>query len=146
MKMPNLSDGYFERVGPNEPDELIFSSKMFDNHLNLHKLRAESAKEYYQIQVKKIRENPEYAKQLEQEILARWNKYNLNPKTGKPKNFDRKMIEGYWVLCGKNREKSREQSGSSGEGRYLKLAVLATSIFKLSHWRNDVKIASCLNT
>ena len=116
---------------------------MFKNHLNLHKLRAESAKEYYRIQVDKIRENPEHAKQLEQEIFARWNEYNINPKTGKPKHFDRSQITGYWVLRGKNREKAKLLGN---DGRYLKLAVLATSIFKLSHWRNDVTIASYLNT
>lgn len=131
---------YFERVGPSEP---VFSPEMFKNHLNLHKLRAESAKEYYRIQVQKIKENPEYAKQLEREILERWNEYNINPKTGKPKLFDRSQITGYWVLRGKNREKAKLLGN---DGRYLKLAVLATSIFKLSHWRNDVTIASYLNT
>lgn len=129
----------FERVGPDEP---VFPPEMFMNHLNLHKLRAESAKEYYRIQVQKIKENPEYAKQLEQEILARWNKYNINPKTGKPKYFDRKQITGYWVLRGKNREKAKRLGN---DGRYLKLALLATSIFKLSHWRNDTSVYHYLN-
>lgn len=50
---------------------------------------------------------------------------------------------GCWVLRGKNREKAKLLGN---DGRYLKLAVLATSIFKLSHWRNDVTIASYLNT
>ncbi len=131
---------YFERVGPDEP---VFPPEMFKNHLNLHKLRAESAKEYYKIQVEKIRENPEYAEQLEKEILARWNKYNINPKTGKPRYFDKKEITGYWVLRGKNREKAKQLGN---DGKYLKLAVLATSIFKLSHWRNDTTIFSYLNT
>lgn len=130
---------YFEGKGP---DELIFPPEAFKNHLNLHKLRAESAKEYYNIQIQKIKENPEYAKQLEREILDRWNKYNINPKTGKPRYFDRKQIEGYWVLRGKNREKAR---ALGNDGRYLKLVVLATSIFKLSHWRNDTTIFSYLN-
>lgn len=130
---------YFEGKGP---DELIFPPEAFKNHLNLHKLRAESAKEYYNIQVQKIKENPEYAKQLEREIIDRWNKYNINPKTGKPKYFDRKQIEGYWVLRGKNREKAR---ALGNDGRYLKLVVLATSVFKLSHWRNDTTIFSYLN-
>ena len=129
---------YFEGKSP---DELIFPPEMFKNHLNLHKLRAESAKEYYRIQVEKIRKNPEYAEQLEKEIIARWNKYNINPKTGKPKPFNRKLIEGYYVLRGKNREKGK----ALGEVRYLKLALTATSFFKLSHWRNDVTIASYLN-
>ncbi|MBR4858825.1 MAG: hypothetical protein IKU08_06530 [Clostridia bacterium] len=131
---------YFERIGP---DELVFPPEMFKNHLNLHKLRAKSAKEYYRIQVQKIKENPEYAKQLEKEILARWNQYNISPKTGKPRYFDRKNIEGYWVLRGKNRERAKELGN---DGKYLKLAVAATSIFKLSHWRNDVTIFSYLNT
>lgn len=124
------------------PDEKIFLPETFKNHLNLHKLRAESAKEYYRIQVEKIRENPEYAKQLEKEIIDRWNLYNINPKTGKPKYFNRKNIEGYRVLRGKNREKAKELGWE--EGRFLKLAVIATSIFKLSHWRNDVAVASYL--
>lgn len=131
---------YFERVGPDEP---VFLPEMFKNHLNLHKLRAESAKEYYRIQVEKIKKNPEYAKQLEKEILARWNQYNINPKTGKPRYFDKKQIEGYWVLRGKNREKAKLLGN---EGKYLKLAVLATSVFKLSHWRSDVTLSSYLNT
>lgn len=111
---------------------------------NLHKLRAESAKEYYRIQVEKIRENPEYAKQLEQEIVARWNKYNINPKTGKPKHFDRKLITGYLVPRKKNREKMKQLGYS--EGRLLKIALMATSLFKLSHWRLDVVCASYMLT
>lgn len=130
---------YFEHVGPDEP---VFTPEMFKNHLNLHKLRAESAKEYYKIQVQKIKNDPEYAKQLEKEIIDRWNEYNINTKTGKPKHFDRSQITGYWVLRGKNREKAKLLGN---DGRYLKLAVLATSIFKLSHWRNDVTIASYLD-
>ena len=131
---------YFEGKGS---DELIFPPEAFKNHLNLHRLRAESAKEYYRIQVEKIKENPEYAKQLEKEILARWNQYNINPQTGKPRYFDKKEICGWWVLRGKNRKKARLLGN---DGKYLKLAVLATSVFKLSHWRNDTTIFSYLNT
>lgn len=75
---------YFERVGPDEP---VFPPEMFNNHLNLHKLRAESAKEYYKIQVEKIKEDPEYAKQLEKEILARWNKIQYQPQNGQTALF-----------------------------------------------------------
>lgn len=44
----------------------------------------------------------------------------------KPKRFDRKMIEGYWVLRGKNREKAVTLGN---DGRYMKSAVLATGVF-----------------
>jgi hypothetical protein len=130
---------YFEGKGPDEP---IFPPEAFKNHLNLHKLRAESAKEYYRIQVQKIKDDPEYAKQLEKEIIDRWNRDNINPKTGKPKYFDRKSLTGYWVLRGKNVEKAKSLGWE--EGRFLKIAVLATSLFKLSHFRLDVTCASYL--
>ena len=129
---------YFDGKAPDEP---IFAPEMFRNHLNIHKLRAESAKEYYRIQVDKICEDPEYAKQLEKEILARWNRYNINPKTGKPKHFDKKNLCGYYVLRGKSRERARKLGYPV---KFLKIAVLATSVFKLSHWRNDVTIHSYL--
>lgn len=132
---------YFEGKGP---DELIFPPEAFKNHLNLHKLRAESAKDYYKIQVKKIKEDPEYAKQLEKEIIDRWNRDNINPKTGKPKYFDKRNITGYWVLRGKNVEKAKSLGWE--EGRFLRIAVLATSLFKLSHFRLDVTCASYLLT
>ena len=46
----------------------IFDKKYFNNDLNLHKLRADSAKEYYEIQLHRILNEPGYASILEAEI------------------------------------------------------------------------------
>lgn len=126
---------YFDSV---EKDEYIFCKKYFENNLNFHKLRAESAKEYYWEQLKRIQENSEYAEQLEKEIRLRWERMNLSRK-GTPKKFKEIEIRGVYVLRGKNRELALKKGLPI---HYDKLALLSTSIFKLSHWRGDVTVAS----
>ena len=126
---------YFEKV---KPDELIFDHPLFQNDLNLHALRAESARTYYYEQLQKIRQSEEYAKQLEGEIRARWQNCNRD-KNGKNRRLPDRELVGYYTLRGKNRELAIQKGLPL---RYNKLALLATSIFKLSHWRNDVTMAS----
>ncbi len=126
---------YFEGVAE---DDYVFDRKNFDNDLNFHALRAEAAKEYYREQLKRIKEDPRYAEQLEKEIRTRWEKMNLT-KSGKPKKFKEIELRGIYALRGKNRELAIKKGLPI---HYDKLALLATSIFKLSHWRNDVTIAS----
>ena len=126
---------YFDGVAENE---YIFDRKYFENDLNFHRLRAEAAKTYYTEQLKRIKANPRYAEQLEKEIRARWEKMNLSKKRTS-KKFKEVEIRGIYVLRGKNRELAIKKGLPVC---YDKLALLATSIFKLSHWRNDVTIAS----
>ena len=126
---------YFDGVAENE---YIFDRKYFENDLNLHRLRANAAKEYYEEQLKQIKADPQYAAKLEKEIRARWEKMNLT-KSGKPKKFKEIELKGIYTLRGKNRKLAIEKDLPI---HYDKLALLATSIFKLSHWRNDVTIAS----
>ena len=126
---------YFDGVAENE---YIFDRKYFENDLNFHGLRASAAKSYYREQLKQIKSDPRYAEQLEKEIRARWEKMNLNRK-GQSKKFKEIEIKGIYTLRGKNRELALKKGLPI---HYDKLALLATSIFKLSHWRNDVTVAS----
>jgi hypothetical protein len=126
---------YFDSSSPNER---VFDEKYFQNDLNFHRLRAECAKEYYYKQLQKMKENPAYRSQLEKEIKLRW--YGANKKKdGKAKPFHYNEMYGIYTLRGKNRAFAIEKGIPI---HYDKLALLATSIFKLSHWRNDVTIAS----
>ena len=126
---------YFDSVDENE---YVFDRKYFENDLNFHGLRASAAKSYYREQLKQIKSDPRYAEQLEKEIRARWEKMNLNRK-GQSKKFKDVEIKGIYTLRGKNRELALKKGLPI---HYDKLALLATSIFKLSHWRNDVTVAS----
>ena len=126
---------YFDSASSNER---IFNEKYFQNNLNFHRLRAECAKEYYYEQLQKLKENPAYRAQLEQEIKLRWNTTNKK-KNGKTKQFRNEEIYGIYTLRGKNRILAKEKGLPLN---YDKTALLATSLFKLSHFRNDVTIAS----
>lgn len=128
---------YFDAV---EPNELLFDRKLFSNDLNFHLLRAEDAKAYYFSTLRRIQNEPGYVAQLEQEIRARWNLY-CKDKHGRPRHLPDHEIYGYYVVRGKNRALAAKKGMPMS---YNKLALLATSVFKLSHWRNDVTVASYL--
>ena len=128
---------YFDAV---EPNEFLFDRKLFNNDLNFHSLRAEDAKAYYFSTLRRIQNEPGYAAQLEQEIRARWDLY-CKDKRGRPRRLPDHEIYGYYVVRGRNRALAAEKGMPMS---YHKLALLATSVFKLSHWRNDVTVASYL--
>ena len=110
------------------------------NKLPLHCLRAKFAQRCYAYFLA-LAENPETRVKLEQEVRARWNKYNINQKTGKPKHLPKRLIEGNYYLRGKPRQFAIDNGLPI---KYNRLSILATSLFALSHFRNDVTITSYL--
>ena len=130
---------YFDAV---EPHEFVFDRQLFNNDLNFHSLRAQDAKTYYFNTLRRIQNEPGYAAQLEREIRARWALY-CRDKHGRPRRLPDHEIYGYYVVRGKNRELATKKGMPMS---YHNLALLATSVFKLSHWRNDVTVASYLLT
>ncbi|MGN1122095.1 MAG: hypothetical protein ACI4RV_06985 [Eubacteriales bacterium] len=125
-----------------QPDERIFTAEEMRNKLNLHRLRAlcaQNACRYYSERLET--EGEAYRQQLIREIAARWNTYNLNPITGKPKPLNKRLLRGKYFLRGENK-KFAEQHGLPVA--YDRLALTAVSIFHLSHWRNDVSAESYL--
>ena len=85
-----------------------------------------------------MKENSKYKEELEKEIRKRWEKMNVT-RNGKVKKFKENELKGVYTLRGKNRELAIRKGLPV---HYDKCALLATSIFKLSHWRNDVTVAS----
>jgi len=122
------------------PDEYVFDRSELKNKLNLHYLRAKVAQRAYAYYVNRINaEGEAYIKELEAQVRARWDKYNVNPETGKAKYFPRNLIEGKYYLRGKNRQFAVDKGLPT---EYLSLALTATSVLHLSHWRNDVTVES----
>ena len=123
-------------------DERIFTADEMKNKLNLHRLRAlcaQNACRYYSDRLEA--EGEIYRQQLILEIAARWNTYNINSKTRKPKPLNKRLLNGTYFLRGENK-KFAEQHGLPTA--YDRLALTAVSIFHLSHWRNDVTAESYL--
>ena len=124
------------------PGDYVFERAELANKLNFHYLRAKNAQRAYAYYVNRINTEGEiYVKELEKQIIDRWQLYNTDKKTGKPKHFNRNLIEGKYYLRGKNREFALK-NGLDVE--YSKLALFAVNVFHLSHWRNDVGVESYL--
>ena len=113
---------------------LVFTKAELNNKLDLHHLRAVQAQRAYRYYENRLHNEPEYRPQLETEIKARWQKYNK-------RRWRQHEFEGSYKLRGSNRKLAR-RLGRPVE--YDRLAVLATSVFHLSHWRNGVTVSNYL--
>ena len=131
---------YFKNIDPNE--KIFKKNEIVSNNINYHFLRAMQAQKAYKYYLLKIEKGgDEYRKKLIAEIQNRAKLYRINKKTGKPIPISEKEIKGTYWLRGNNKKFALEHDLPV---RYDKLAVMATSIYHLSHWRNDVTITSYL--
>lgn len=111
----------------------VFSKdEMEKNKIDLHHLRALQAQRTYDFYFRRLEENPEYRKQLSNEIELRWKKYNKRP-------WNPRCLEGVYWLRGKNRKFAKENGLAIS---YDRLALMAVSVFHLAHWRTDVTVAN----
>ena len=115
-------------------DTLVFTRAELSNKIDLHHLRAVQAQRAYKYYADRLSKEPVYRERLEQEIKARWRLYNK-------KRWKQCDFEGVYRLRGANKQLA-QRLGRPPE--YDRLAVLATSVYHLSHWRCDVTISNYL--
>ena len=120
---------------------ILFSADEMNNDIDYHHIRAEQAVRAYNYYTERLKNEPEYRKQLEQEIEKRWKLKNIDKKTTKPKPFDKKEIRGQYHIRSKNKELAKKKGLPLV---YDKTALMAVSIFNLSHWRVDVTVSNYL--
>ena len=117
------------------------------NKLNLHGRRAALAWEAYQYYAHRLAAEPKYREQLRLELQARIKAANQrNSEAAKVKSkrwdgtrWDEREFSGVYYLRGKNRALAQRLGRPLS---YDKAALLAVSILHLSHYRNDVTVAS----
>ena len=102
--------------------------------------RAEQAVRAYEHYSSRIEGEPGYERKLASEIIRRWNAYNLG-ENGKPKYFDRRNISGIYRVRGENKKLALKKGLPT---EYNRLALMAVSVFHLSHWRLDVTVSNYL--
>lgn len=126
-----------------KPGEKIFSASELENKLNYHALRAEHAKECYKYYLDKLNgENgEEYREELKTLIWKRFHEKKGFRGTQETYNAFIKEITGTYKVRGENKQLAIEHGLPT---EYDKLAVMAVSVFHLSHWRNNVTIQSYL--
>lgn len=125
-------------------DKHVFTKAEMKNRIDLHHIRAEVAMRAYRYYMKRLSCEPGYREQLEKEIELRWRRYRGVPRPGKKKSnwdWDVSRVRGEYRIRGENR-KNAIKNGLPTE--YDRLAVMAVSVFHLSHWRCDVTIDNYL--
>lgn len=127
-------DVLFVQAYFNGSEDYMFTKRELANKIDLHHLRALKAQRSYDYYLKHLETEPGYRDQLLREVKARWAKYNK-------RTFKEEYCEGYYEVRGANRKLAEDLGRPI---RYDKLAVMAVSIFHLSHWRVNVAITNYL--
>ena len=116
------------------PGDEMFTRAEMSNKIDLHHLRAVQAQRAYKYYADRLSKEPVYRERLEQEIKARWRLYNK-------KRWKQCDFEGVYRLRGANSQLARRLGRPT---EYDRLAIMATSVFHLSHWRCDVTVSNYL--
>lgn len=125
-----------------EKNETIFSAKeIAGNNINYHYLRAMQAQRSYKYYCYRLKNEKGYREQLINEIQRRCSLYRKNKRTGKTILIPEKELTGTYWLRGCNKQFALDNNLPV---KYDRLAVMAVSVFHLSHFRADVTIASYL--
>ena len=125
-----------------KPDQKVFSSNEMKNHINLHGMRASQAKSAYQYYAAQIK-TADGREKLIAELKLRFDTKH-GDGSGKRAFYSelKKCADGEsYVLRGANRKKAITLGLPI---RYDRTALLAVSVFHLSHWRLDVTVTSYL--
>ena len=124
-------------------DRHLFSREELKNKIDLHHLRALRAQKMYRYYLDKIENTPEYREQLIAEIRHTWEHDDDTRKENgyRAKRWSDMKVTGNYVLRGNNRKLAQKHGLPL---QYDRLALLAVSIFHLSHWRHDVTVANYL--
>jgi hypothetical protein len=125
---------YFEGVKPNQ---FVFTKEEMNNNIDLHAIRGDVAKERYADLVAEFKVGGEAARlKVYKEICARFERFN---KRDAPPTYEE--LRNPYIVRGLNKKRAIEK-GYSVE--YDRLALLAVSVFYLSHWRVDVAVSNYL--
>lgn len=121
-----------------DPGQKLFSPEEMQNKIDLHGLRREHAQKAYKYYADRLKNEPEYKYELRKELAARYKEFH-RPGDSNKKFLHDIMNEEPYKLRGNNYQKAIEQGK---ETEYNRLALMAVSVFHLSHWRLDVTVTN----
>ena len=124
-------------------EQHLFSRDELKNKIDLHHLRAQRAQKMYRYYLDRIETETGYRAQLISEIRHIWEQDDEARKSNgyRAKRWSDMKVTGNYVLRGNNRKLAQKHGLPM---KYDRLALLAVSIFHLSHWRHDVTVANYL--
>ena len=124
-------------------EQHLFSRDEMKNKIDLHHLRALRAQKMYRYYLDRIETETGYRAQLISEIRHVWEQDDEARKSNgyRAKRWSDMKVTGNYILRGNNRKLAKKHGLPVA---YDRLALLAVSVFHLSHWRHDVTVANYL--
>lgn len=133
--------GYF-----NGSNEKVFSADELNNKIDFHSMRADNAQKMYAVYLDKCK-TEEGRFKLMSEMLTRYKQYNKMRKGESVEAYNKRYLKfkedlsGTYFLRGVNRAFAEKHGLPIS---YDKTALMAVSVFHLSHWRLNVAISNYL--
>lgn len=124
----------------------LFSREEMNNKIDLHALRADNAKAAYKFYATKLQESPEMRNQYAHILQRYFYEMNGRLRESSPKQYNARLAVfrrdmyqsgGFYKIRGASVDVAKEK-GLPLE--YDRMALMMTSVFHLSHWRNDVTV------
>lgn len=124
------------------PDERVFTRREMDNDMDLHGLRRELAQEAYDYYADRIQHEPGYADRLRDDLRARWDEcHDREPSIQFARALEPDAAPIHLRPSQGNYQAAQEHGRPT---EFDRLAVLAVSVYNLSHWRTDVTVSNYL--
>lgn len=129
-----------------QSDEFVFSDEEMNNLINFHKMRAQHAREAYTYFLENITKNKHFESRLRDKLIALWEdghqklkEQSLDRYIKQRRLFIYELRNTPYKLRGTNSQKAFEQNMPT---TYNRLALMAVSVFQLSHWRLCVTVTN----
>lgn len=123
-----------------DPGQKLFSKEEMQNKIDLHGIRREHAQKAYKYYADRLKNEPGYKYQCRKELMARYDERH-RPGASRQRFIADITNEQPYKLRGENRRKAIEQDKQT---EYNRLALMAASVFHLSHWRGSVAVTNYL--
>lgn len=125
--------------------ECLFHKSEMKNKIDLHSFRRQVARKAYDHYLYRLNTDPGYREQLQRELLARFDAMHPHDRPRADAKaravFVRNITQRDYICRGANARRLRDQHRSIAFDR---LAIMAVSVFHLSHWRLDVTVNNYL--
>lgn len=124
----------------------VFTRDEMKNKIDLHGLRGKNAQAAYKYYCEQMKAKPELRNSYAHELQSYFEKMNTRLYETKPREYNARLkafkrdmyqSQGIYKIRGKSVDIAREK-GLPIE--YDRIALMMTSVFHLSHWRNDVTV------
>ena len=125
----------WEGIGQNQK---VFSQEEINNKIDLHEIRREHGMKAYNYYLDNINNTPGFKEELQKDLCRRYWKYSKKHHNKEALvKWANEIVynETPYKLRGENKDKAINAGAPT---TYNRLALIAISVYQLSHWRLDV--------